>query len=357
MRVCVVGVGNIGLNLLESLRSAGVDAVGVDISEERVSELAARKIHNVFRSPGAVGSVDAWIITTSTGPGLSHLFAAVSSLSPQPSAIVSVESTLPVGTISRLSAHFEQRGYSVGKDLFLIHVPHRILFGFEKSVFDATRVIGGMTPACLEKGVALYGRFIQHLLPVSDVRIAELAKVVENALRFVEISFAQEVFRLCRNKQMDFRQLRTAVNTKHNVHLQDVDYGIGGECLPKDVRFLNEVLSSSLLKGAIEADTRFREFLYTVGAGAGRVLLNGITYKPGYPNVQHSRAVELALRLQDSGSEVFVNDPLLTQAEVEASGLCWGEINDDYDLVFERPLTIKNPAKEDTCGQDSGHGQ
>lgn len=343
MRVCVVGVGNIGLNLLESLRCLGMDAVGVDIAADRVAALQRQGVGGVFTDPGAVGDVDGWVITTSTGPNLSHLLGALARIQPKPGALVSVESTLPVGTMAQLAAHCESRGLHVGQDLFLVHVPHRILFGVEQSVFDAARVIGGWTPACLARGCAFYQPFVPHLVPVDDIRIAELAKIVENALRFVEVAFAEEIFRYCQEAQIDFRQLRDAVNTKANVQMLDVDYGIGGECLPKDIRFLQGALPSGLLDGALQADEAYRCLLLEQAAGHQRVLVNGITYKPGHPDTRFSPALELVAKLAAAGKEVLVHDPLLTPEQVAAEGAVWGAPGDPYDLVYERPRQIFRP--------------
>lgn len=356
MRVCVVGVGNIGLNLLLSLRRAGIDAVGQEISPRRIADLASQHVDRVYASPSDVGGIDAWLLTTSTGPDLSHLMAAVSAISPRKGALVSVESTLPMGTMAKLAEHFEARGYMVGTDLFLVHVPHRILFGVESSVFDAARVIGGVTPACRHHGEAFYQPLIARLLPVEDVRVAEMAKIVENSLRFVEVAFAEELYRYCRDRQIDFQRLREAVNSKGNVRLLDVDYGIGGECLPKDIRFLHSELPSPLLEGAIAADEGYRAMLRDAAAGAQRVLVDGITYKPGYPDVKMSMAVELARALQAEGKQVCVHDPLLTPEIVAELGLTWGEPNQAYDVRYSRPLNIIR-AEDAGHGEDPCHGE
>jgi UDP-N-acetyl-D-glucosamine dehydrogenase len=317
-----------------------MDAVGVDISAARVAELQALQINDVYTTPAMAGDVDVWIMTTSTGPGLQYLFDAAASISPKPGALVSVESTLPVGAMTQLAAHFAGRGYAVGSDLFLAHVPHRILFGVEQSVFEAARVVAGVTPACRAKALAFYAPLVSALYPVSDVRVAELAKIIENALRFVDIAFAEEVFRYCQVHGIDFGELRAAVNTKANVHLLDVDYGIGGECLPKDIRFLQEALVSPLLMGAMAAEEHYRSFLQGLAEGHERILVKGLTFKPGHPDTRFSMAVALARALQARGKRVYVFDPLIGRAAVEALGFEWGEPDGAYDLVYERPLAI-----------------
>lgn len=357
MRVCVVGVGNIGLNLLQSLRRAGVEAVGLDISEQRVRELAEQQVAGVFRDSAQATDVDVWIITTSTGPGQSHLLGAAASINPKNGALISVESTLPVGTMAKLTDHFTSRGYAVGSDLFLAHVPHRILFGVEQSVFDAARIVAGVTPQCLTKAMAFYAPLVTRLHPVPDVRIAELAKIIENALRFVDIAFAEGIFQYCQEQGIDYRQLREAVNTKANVQLLDVDFGIGGECLPKDIRFLQAALHSPLLEGAMAVEDSHRAFLRALAEGQSRILVKGLSFKPGHPDTRFSMAMELVRGLQADGKQIYVYDPMLTPETIERNGLTWGDPDDDYDLIYERPLAVMAGKEAVPLGEDPRHGK
>lgn len=347
VRVCVVGVGNIGFNLLTSLRHHRLEAVGVEISPGRRAELSAAGVGGIFASAGEAGDVDVWIITTSTGPRLSHLLSAAGAIVPREGALVSVESTLPVGAMALLTAAFRQRGNTPGREFYLAHVPHRILFGVEESVFDAPRVVAGVTPACREAAMAFYAPLVDHLYPVDDVRVAELAKMVENALRYVNIAFSEELFGYCQEQGLDWAQLHGAVNTKPNVQLLNVDFGIGGECLPKDIGFLQEAMQSPLLAGAIAAEDGHRKRLRWAAGPHRRILVKGLTFKAGYPDTRFSRAVELVSGLQADGKEVYVYDPALTPERVAELGFRWGEPDGEYDLIYERPLAIVNTKEED----------
>ncbi|MFO7273867.1 MAG: nucleotide sugar dehydrogenase [Symbiobacteriaceae bacterium] len=357
MKVCVVGVGNIGANLLTSLRRRGVGAVGVEISPDRRAALAADGVDGVFAGPDEAGDVDVWIITTSTGPGLSHILGAVRAISPKPGSLVSIESTLPVGGTARLAEAFRERGMAPGEAFHLAHVPHRILFGVEETVFDVPRVVAGMTPACRDAALAFYRPLVPHLYPVDDVRVAELSKIVENGLRYLNIAFAEALFGYCLEQGLDWTQLHGAVNTKPNVELLSVDFGIGGECLPKDVGFLQEAMQSPLLAAAIAADEAHRERLRRLARPHRRILLKGLTFKPGYPDTRFSRALELAQALAADGKEVYVYDPDLGPGRVAELGFRWGEPDGAYDLVYERPLAIRTTGEDEECGQDTRDGQ
>lgn len=352
-----MGVGNIGANLLTSLRRRGVGAVGVEISPDRRAALAADGVDGVFAGPDEAGDVDVWIITTSTGPGLSHILGAVRAISPKPGSLVSIESTLPVGGTTRLAEAFRERGMAPGEAFHLAHVPHRILFGVEETVFDVPRVVAGMTPACRDAALAFYRPLVPHLYPVDDVRVAELSKIVENGLRYLNIAFAEALFGYCLEQGLDWTQLHGAVNTKPNVELLSVDFGIGGECLPKDVGFLQEAMQSPLLAAAIAADEAHRERLRRLARPHRRILLKGLTFKPGYPDTRFSRALELAQALAADGKEVYVYDPDLGPGRVAELGFRWGEPDGAYDLVYERPLAIRTTGEDEECGQDTRDGQ
>lgn len=101
----------------------------------------------------------------------------------------------------------------------------------------------------MEKGHLFYDPLVPRLVEVSDVRVAELSKVVENVKRYVDIAFAQELYIFCRDQGLNFEELRQAVNSKNNVEILGTDWGIGGECLPKDMKFLQRVCHSVLLDG------------------------------------------------------------------------------------------------------------
>ncbi|MBY6276753.1 MAG: nucleotide sugar dehydrogenase [Symbiobacterium thermophilum] len=357
VKVCVVGVGNIGTNLLTSLRRKGVQAVGVEINPDRRAALAAAGVDGVFAGPDEAGAPDVWILTTSTGPGMSHILSAVRSLSPKPGALVSVESTLPVGGTARLAEAFRERGYVPGETFHLAHVPHRILFGVEETVFDAPRVVAGVTSACRDAAIAFYRPLVPVLYPVDDVRVAELSKIVENGLRYLNIAFAEALFGYCLEHGLDWAQLHGAVNTKPNVELLNVDFGIGGECLPKDMGFLQEALQSPLLEAAVAADEAHRARLRRLAGPHRRVLVMGLTFKPGFPDTRFSRARELAEALAADGKEVYVYDPALGPEKVTELGFRWGDPGGAYDLIYQRPLAIRTAAEEEKRGQDTRDGQ
>ncbi|MGE4272771.1 MAG: nucleotide sugar dehydrogenase [Desulfitobacterium sp.] len=320
MKIAVVGLGNIGFNLFLYLNKKFPNSViGVDIDANRVNDL--RNLgHRVTTDYRALTSIDTWLLAPSTGDQAENLFAALREMIICSGALISIESTLPPGTMELVRKYLEGKGYQCGRDLHLIHVPHRVMFGVDETVCDTPRVMGAFTQACLDKGRQFYAPLVPQLVEVQDVRIAELSKVVENVKRYVDVAFAQELYQYCVDNELDFSELRKAVNSKNNVELLETDWGIGGECLPKDMRFLRKVCPSPLLEGAAKADQEYRDrILQQVGSNQ-IVLLKGLSYKTGVKDLRHSCGVELVRALEAAGNIVWVEDPLFTLEELEAAG-------------------------------------
>lgn len=320
MRICVVGLGAIGFNLFTHLvRKISGEVLGVDVDERKITELRQQgfKVTADYRE---LKEVDVWLMAPSTGNQGQKLFSALEQMIIRPGSLISIESTLPPGTMGRAREFLERKGFILGADIFLIHVPHRIMFGIDKTVCDTPRVMGAFTEGCLEKGRNFYAPLVPRLVEVSDVRVAELSKVVENVKRYVDIAFAQEIYSYCADQGLDYDELRRAVNSKNNVELLGTDWGIGGECLPKDMSFLRAVCKSKLLDGAEQADREYRQRVTRQVGSSGSVLVRGISYKAGVKDLRHSRGVELVRALEAAKNTVFVEDPLFTPEELSKAG-------------------------------------
>jgi UDP-N-acetyl-D-mannosaminuronate dehydrogenase len=206
-------------------------------------------------------------------PYTDSLVAVARQISEQASdgALVCIESTIPMGTARKIYDLFGHR-------LHVAHVPHRwYQHDQEKYGVNQLRVAGGIEPCCLDMAVQFYsGDLNGHasnsritgslgipIHPVKNAEVAELTKTVENAHRYLQIAFAEELYVWCRLNDIDFWALRNALNTKWNVNVLEPRDGIGGHCLPKDTRmFLNssQIIKSKILASAIEADTDYRNY-------------------------------------------------------------------------------------------------
>ena len=238
MHICVVGLGNIGFNLLTYLvEKFPAEVTGVDINDQRIAAIQQLgfKVTSDYQS---LNAIDTWVLTPSTGNQAQTIFAVLEAMQIHPGSLISIESTLPPGTMERVKAYLSQKGLTVGRDCFLIHVPHRVMFGVDKTVCDTPRVMGAFTKACLEKGRQFYGPLVPKLIEVEEVRVAELSKVVENVKRYIDVAFAQEMYRYCVSQGINFQDLRRAVNSKDNVELFSPDWGVGGDHLTNAVRVI-----------------------------------------------------------------------------------------------------------------------
>jgi nucleotide sugar dehydrogenase len=353
MKICVVGLGNIGFNLFAFLcEKFPGEVIGVDVNKSRVNDLL-RQGYKVTDNYGDLNEIDVWLMAPSTGTEGQNLFSALEEMIIRPGSLISIESTLPPGTMRQVRDFLEKKEFRIGRDVFLIHVPHRVMFGVDKTVCDTPRVMGAYTSECMEKGRQFYSPLVPRLIEVADPKVAELSKVVENVKRYVDIAFAQEIYSYCRDQGLDYDDLRRAVNSKSNVELLGTDWGIGGECLPKDLGFLRTVCHSPLLEGAELADKKYRDrIIQQIGTGK-QVLIKGLSYKSSIKDLKHSRAIDLVGALEETGNTVWVEDPLFNSDELQAAGFnveAAGDLeNGDQQtktewIVLERQKAL-NPAK------------
>src|SRR5437867_13098813 len=151
--------------------------------------------------------------------------------------------------------------------LHVVHVPHRFYINeIEEHGVRQMRVVGGCEPCCVNEAVHFYHDMLEiPLHSVNPVEIAELTKVVENSHRYMEIAFAEELKMVCDNINIDFDELRKAINTKWNTKILEAKEGIGGHCLPKDSQmfldFSKNIVPHSLLEAAKMIDYRYRSHI------------------------------------------------------------------------------------------------
>lgn len=351
MRVCVLGLGWVGLPTFHAMRRFHPETSGVDTNRRLVRKLAGAGLPVAVRAERPE-TVDAWILAVSTGSGLSALWQALASISPRPGATIVIESTIPPGTMQQVRQRFAGRGLAAGRDVFLVHCPHHVAPDREVGVLGTPRVIGGVSPACLEHGLRLYAPVTGPLTAFADVRVVELATVVESSLRYLNLAFAEDLKLYCDRVGIDFDDVRQAVNTNGDQNMMGVDNGIDGEYLPKDIGFLAEATHSPLLKAAVSADEGYRESLYRRLAGFQAVLIRSLSSQPGCPATGYRRALELARSLAAAGVMVGLDAPSLRPRDVRRLGF-FGPDDWVYEAVVDRGrVTVNRPP-----GVEAGPGQ
>ena len=281
-KVVVIGLGQLGLPVAKYIKEKGFETYGYDINEKAM-QMAELK-HGV-RKAVTFSDFDVLIICVSThrpddmfSPQVDGLMSVVEKITREAKtgALVSIESTIPKGTSQRV---FEKLGHR----LHVVHAPHR-WYALEEQDHGVNqlRILGGVSKCCLQEGLKFYdgktGNDRDGMLaapanpqtlalsipmhPVSSIEVAELTKIIENAHRYLQIAFAEELYLYCKSTDISFTELRSSLNTKWNVNVLEPRDGIGGHCLPKDTRmFINSsnAIRSKILQAAIEADEDYRE--------------------------------------------------------------------------------------------------
>jgi len=278
-KVLVVGLGQLGLPVARYVKEKGrFDTYGYDINKkamERAETTVGIKQACDFGSE----DFDVYIICISThkpddiySPQVDGLLSTANRISKeakQDGALVSIESTMPKGTSKKVFEILNHR-------LHVVHAPHRWYSLEEKEHgVNQLRVVGGVGDCCLKVGMRFYGLGEETstpilnrslgipLHPVSNIEIAETTKVVENAHRYLQIAFAEELYLYCQANNINFPELRDALNTKWNVDILEPREGIGGHCLPKDTKmFMQSSVrgKSRILQAAMEVDQDYRTY-------------------------------------------------------------------------------------------------
>jgi UDP-N-acetyl-D-mannosaminuronate dehydrogenase len=286
-RVLVIGLGQLGLPVAKYIKQRGrFDVYGYDISSkamDRAQTTAGIKKATNF------SDFDVYILCISThkpedmfSPQIEGLLSIIDKISKEAKngALVSIESTIPKGTSKKV---FEMLNHK----LHVAHAPHR-WYALEEQEHgvNQVRVIGGVCDCCLKIAMYFYDGRSENMNnsssssfsneekskakslgipmhPVSDIEIAELAKIIENADRYLQIAFAEDLYIYCQANNISFPELRDAANTKWNVHILEPREGIGGHCLPKDTKMFlqsSKSIKSKILQAAIEVDQDYRRY-------------------------------------------------------------------------------------------------
>jgi UDP-N-acetyl-D-mannosaminuronic acid dehydrogenase len=287
-KVLIIGLGQLGLPVAKYIKQrGGFDVYGYDISSkamDRAQTTAGIKKATNF------SDFDVYILCISThkpedmfSPQIEGLLSIIDKISKEAKngALVSIESTIPKGTSKKV---FEMLNHK----LHVAHAPHR-WYALEEQEHgvNQVRVIGGVCDCCLKIAMYFYDGRSENMNnssssfsssneekskakslgipmhPVSDIEIAELAKIVENADRYLQIAFAEDLYIYCQANNISFPELRDAVNTKWNVHILEPREGIGGHCLPKDTKMFlqsSKSIKSKILQAAIEVDQDYRRY-------------------------------------------------------------------------------------------------
>jgi len=326
----VIGLGYIGLPTALMLASHGVEVIGTDYNAELVATLNAGKttfkedgLDELFAAAVEGGikftteyqDTDTYIVSVPTPydkfskkVDACYVVAAVKEIMKvcRKGATVVVESTVSPGTIDKfVRPAVEAGGFAIGEDIHLVHAPERIIPGnMVYELLHNNRTIGADNREVGEKIKALYASFCQGEIVVTDIRTAEMTKVVENTFRAVNIAFANELAKICRHDDMDVYEIIRICNMHPRVNILQPGPGVGGHCISVDPWFLvgdypslAKVIDESMRTNDAMPDfvlNRIHEIMEKEGiTDIRRVGLYGLTYKENVDDMRESPTLQL----------------------------------------------------------------
>jgi UDP-N-acetyl-D-glucosamine dehydrogenase len=356
-RCAVVGMGYVGLPLAVELGLAGFSVLGLDVSasvidglgrgvshisdvpSDAVAELVAARRLEVTTDAARLAECDVLIICVPTplgktrDPDVSYVVAATEAAAAtlHPGQLIILESTTYPGTTRELMLPvLEAGGLEAGKDFFLCFSPERVDPGNERWLIRNTpKVLGGITPQCLERGIALYSRVMQTVVPVSSTETAELTKLLENTFRAVNIALVNEMAQVCERLDVDVFEVIEAAATKPFGFMKFMPGpGIGGHCIPLDPHYLawkmktlNYRTRMIDLAGEVNSEMprfvveKVQDALNNVGRAVkgSRILVLGVAYKRDIDDVRESPALDIMRLLEEKGATVTYHDPYVPE--------------------------------------------
>lgn len=385
--VNVIGMGYIGFPTALMMASHGVEVVGTDCNgelvsmlnagrpafkEEGIRELFKQAVSSGLRFTTACQAADIYIISVPTpydrfskkvdSSYVAHAVSDVLRVAPQ-GAIIVIESTVSPGTIDRSVRPLVQRE---GRgDIQLAHAPERIIPGdMLHELVHNSRTIGADRTEVGEKVKQLYASFCQGEIVATDIRTAEMTKVVENTYRAVNIAFANELAKICRHDNMDVYEIIRICNMHPRVDILQPGPGVGGHCISVDPWFLvgdypslARVIDEAMkTNDAMPAFVLHRVYDIMGQEGIGdlsRVGIYGLTYKENVDDMRESPTLQLLeSQKKHLGSPLKVYDPLITEDRVDNQYHDLDAFLDSVDFVVI--MVGHDEIKENMC-KLSGH--
>jgi len=349
-KICIVGLGYVGLPLAHAFAKAKIEVSGFDVNAERIAELKNGKDRTNELSEKQLAEVsidysddpktieDATVVILAIPtpvddekrPDLSLLRQATQTVAEhmQPGAIVVYESTVYPGVTQEICGG-DLKQYGNGKDFKLGYSPERVNPGDkEHTINNLVKIVAGEDEKTTEALVKLYGK-IAPVHQVTSIKVAEMAKAIENAQRDLNIAYVNEVAKLCNKLDISTKEVLEAAETKWNF-LKFKPGLVGGHCIGVDPYYLIALgRDKHQLVELIEAARNTNDAMATYVAdwvvnkltypNKSAVLILGKTFKEDVPDDRNAKSAEVAIKLVKKGCTVTAHDPYLTKGELKGS--------------------------------------
>lgn len=355
-RVAVLGMGYVGLPFSTVFAEAGFTVTGIDPvkekmeminnSESYIMDVPSEKVARLVKAGKLSGTTDYSVLKDidavaicvptplrQTGdPDLSFIVSAAEGIAPyvHPGMVVVLESSTYPGTTRELvlPTLTEKTNLKIGEELFVAFSPERVDPGrTDWTTKNTPKVIGGMTEKCTEVSAAWYAQALDTVVPVSSTEVAEMAKLLENTFRMINIGFVNELALMCDRLGVDVWEVIDAAATKPFGFMKfQPGPGLGGHCIPIDPLYLSWKLRSlnytaRFIDLASEINTSMPRFAVTKVQDAlnmhakplkgSKVLVLGMAYKPDIDDVRESPSIDVVRLLQAKGANVEYHDPYI----------------------------------------------
>lgn len=391
--VALIGLGYVGLPTALALLSAGATVTGFDISENRIAAILAQDVElipedherlaralaetpsrlHLTSDPADLTAADAVIIAVPTPigsdftPDLGPVKAATAMVikHARPGQTFILTSTTYVGcSHDLLSVPLTEAGFTVGKDVHVAFSPERIDPGNTvHTQATVTRVLGAATPACLDAARAIIELCAPRTHDVSSLEAAEMAKLIENTFRAVNIAWINEMADAARNLGLDISEVIDAAATKpYGFTKFTPGPGIGGHCIPLDPHYLlsglpagsaplTELTMQKVHARPTQVVARIDELLDRSGKSlsGAHVLIAGVAYKPNIEDVRESPALDIIDLLLAAGAHVHFHDPHVKQIRINSDLTLFNEdlaSISDMDLILWHTPHADMPAEQ-----------
>ena len=369
-KICVMGLGYIGLPTASLLANRGYKVHGVDVVQKTVDTINAGKIHIVEPDldtfvQSAVNSgklkadikpteADIFIIAVPTPfkanhvPNVDYIVSATKSIAPyvKEGNIVILESTSPVGTTDLMEETLQQAGVDTSK-IHFAHCPERVLPGkIMHELVHNDRIVGGTTKEATRETADFYRTFVKGEVLETDARTAEMAKLTENSFRDVNIAFANELSILSEKFGIDVWELIELANRHPRVNILQPGCGVGGHCIAVDPWFIVDAAKgdAKLIKTAREVNDYKSEWVVEKVKNAAltfekehgkraKIACMGLAFKPDIDDLRESPALYIAKRLMSEGLEVLAVEPNI-KSHPEFEVVEYNTALDEADIII-----------------------
>lgn len=349
-KLCVIGLGYIGLPTAAVFANNGWSVQGVDLNPVAVNAINNGTIHieevgledlvrdaiekGQLRASHKAEEADCYIIAVPTPvnldntANLDYVKVACQSILPvlRKGAVIIVESTIPPRTIDDVVAPiFADSGWIVGEDVYLAHCPERVLPGrIVIEVVENDRIVGGVNEASADAAAEVYGTFVKGEILMTSALGAEMSKLMENTYRDVNIALANELVKISEKLGIDALEVIGLANHHPRVNLHLPGPGVGGHCLAVDPYFIIEKApnESILISDSRKINKSMPDFVIErtekiISNKDAKIAVLGLTYKGNIDDVRESPAMEIVSKLLNRGFSIGVHDPHINQEQVD----------------------------------------